>query len=166
MVNVVNKMTSAFYEILDSVEYKEELFVAETQSRLETMLIDKGMSRAELARQLGVTRARVSQIFSDEAKDFTLRLLLRTFLALDEEPIVLARSEYEALQAVAHAAKTNQTPVGSASVDGLKAELVAHLLQASLGDRQMETERSRKSPSSDWIARGSNIVPFQRTAHG
>jgi transcriptional regulator with XRE-family HTH domain len=66
--------------------FAEEDFVVESQIFLHQMMEEKGMSRADLARAMGVTRARVSQIFSDECKNFTVRLLARAVHALGEKP--------------------------------------------------------------------------------
>jgi transcriptional regulator with XRE-family HTH domain len=79
---VVIEMNNPFGEILGSDEFREELFIAETQARLSQMLDDKGVSRAELARKLSVSRARVTQIFADDANNLTLKLLARSLLPL------------------------------------------------------------------------------------
>ena len=66
--------------------FAEEDFVVESQIFLHQLMEEKGFSRADLARAMGVTRARVSQIFSDECKNFTVRLLARAVHALGEMP--------------------------------------------------------------------------------
>jgi transcriptional regulator with XRE-family HTH domain len=67
-----------------SVEFAEERLVASAQSLLEDILYDKGLSKTDLAGKMGVSKARVSQIFSDN-QNFTLRLLASAFHALGEE---------------------------------------------------------------------------------
>jgi transcriptional regulator with XRE-family HTH domain len=64
--------------------FAEEAFVVDVQSFLHHMMEEKGMTRADLAKAMGVSRARVSQIFSDEATNFTVRLLARAAHAMGE----------------------------------------------------------------------------------
>ena len=65
----------------------EEGFVADLQGFLQELLNLKAMSRADLARALGVTPARVSQIFSDDC-NITVRQFAKTVHALGEQPTV------------------------------------------------------------------------------
>lgn len=67
-----------------STEFAEEMLVAEIQSVLQEILEEKGYSRADLAKKMGVTKARVTQIFSD-TQNFTVRLVARAFHALGEK---------------------------------------------------------------------------------
>ncbi len=62
----------------------EENLVADAQLLLHELMIAKGVTRAQLAHRLGVSRARISQLFSSECKNFTVRLLARALHALDE----------------------------------------------------------------------------------
>jgi transcriptional regulator with XRE-family HTH domain len=159
-------MTDIFKNILSSEEFREEFFVAEVQARLSKMLEDKGISRAELARRLDVSRARVSQIFSDEAQNFTLRLLVRSFLAVGEEPVVVPRSEYEALRKQSH---TRLESSGSSreAAGGIAEALIADLLRANLAEPRSDAERSgkRSGGAKDW-ASGSNVIPLRVRANG
>lgn len=66
----------------------EEGFVVEVQSFLQELMNAEGISRAELARRMGVSRARVTQIFSDECKNLTVRLLAKAAHALGQEPSI------------------------------------------------------------------------------
>lgn len=68
-----------------SVVFAEEALVVDVQAFLHRLMLEKGMSRAQLADAMGVTKARVSQIFSDECKNLTVRLLARAVYALGEE---------------------------------------------------------------------------------
>jgi transcriptional regulator with XRE-family HTH domain len=161
-------MADIFNNIIQGAEFREELFVAQSQARLSEMLDDKGVSRAELARKLGVSRARVTQIFSDEATNLTLRLLARSFLALEEEPVILTRSEYERLKD-----GTNSQPSGARgsdkrrrSTDGLSTSLIADLLRAN--DIELDQERPGRRPDNakQWAEAGSNVVPLRRSTNG
>lgn len=66
----------------------EEGFVVEVQSFLQELMNAEGVTRAELARRMGVSRARVTQIFSDECKNLTVRLLAKAAHALGQEPSI------------------------------------------------------------------------------
>lgn len=161
-------MADVFKDIMSSEEFREESFVAEVQAQLSRMLDDKGVSRAELARRLDVSRARVSQIFSDEAQNFTLRLLVRSFLAVGEEPVLVTRSEYEALKGLRAAHRETAGGVGREAADGIAEALIAHLLQANLTESRGDAERpaKRSSGAKDWASAASNVIPFRVTANG
>lgn len=68
----------------NAVLYAEEALVVDVQSFLHRMMIEKAMSRSQLAEAMGITKARVSQIFSDECKNFTIKLLARAVHAMGE----------------------------------------------------------------------------------
>jgi transcriptional regulator with XRE-family HTH domain len=160
-------MTDVFKNILSSEEFREEFFVAGVQAQLSRMLDDKGVSRAELARRLDVSRARVSQIFSDEAQNFTLKLLARSFLAVGEEPVVVPRSEYEALKRQTGGNAERSGVATKEAADGIAEALIANLLRANLTESPSENERKGKRSGGikDW-ASGSNVIPFRVTANG
>lgn len=66
--------------------FAEEAFVVDVQILLHKVMQEKGVSRADLARAMNVSRARITQIFSDDCKNFTVRLLARAMFALGEAP--------------------------------------------------------------------------------
>lgn len=66
--------------------FAEEAFIVDAQLFLHNLMEEKGFSRAALAKAMGVSRARISQVFSDECKNFTMRLFARAVHALDEKP--------------------------------------------------------------------------------
>lgn len=76
-------MTEMTHIDIDSLR-AEENFVADAQLLLHEVMLAKGISRTELAGRLGVSRARITQLFSSECKNFTVRLLARAMHALDE----------------------------------------------------------------------------------
>lgn len=65
--------------------FAEEAAVVEVQALLQELMEKKGWSRADLARSMNVSRARITQIFSDECTNLTVRVLARAFIALGEE---------------------------------------------------------------------------------
>lgn len=77
---------------LDAIR-TEENFVADIQILLHEIMLEKGVTRAMLAERLGVSRARISQIFSSDCKNFTVRLLARAMHALGETPEISCRWE-------------------------------------------------------------------------
>lgn len=64
--------------------FAEEALIVDAQLFLHNLMEEKGISRSRLASLLGVSKARVSQIFSDECENMTLRLLARAAFALGE----------------------------------------------------------------------------------
>lgn len=64
-----------------------EGFMVDVQVYLNEIMETKKVSRAELARRMGVSRARVSQMFSDSS-NVTVRQLARAAYHLGEEPRV------------------------------------------------------------------------------
>lgn len=73
----------------------EEGFVVDVQSFLQELMDSRKMSRADLARAMGVSRGRITQIFSDECKNLTVRLLARAVHALGDEPEIDSRTTRE-----------------------------------------------------------------------
>jgi transcriptional regulator with XRE-family HTH domain len=67
-------------EIIDA----EEAFVVDVQVCIHTLMNAKGWSRADLARALEVSPARVSQMFADDASDLRLRTVARIFAVMGE----------------------------------------------------------------------------------
>jgi DNA-binding Xre family transcriptional regulator len=63
----------------------EEGFIADVQFYIQALLNEKNVSYANLADLLGISTARVSQMFGDSAKNLTLRTVARIFAALGEE---------------------------------------------------------------------------------
>ncbi len=78
--------------------FAEEAFVVDIQILLNQIMKEKGYSRADLARAMNVSRARITQIFSDECKNFTVRLLARAMHAMGEAPELTCELHFEALR--------------------------------------------------------------------
>ena len=114
--------------------FAEEALVVNAQGLLQELLDEKGMTRADLARAMGVSRARVTQLFSDECKNFTIRLWARALFALGEEGIVsyagsddcldhffAGRSEFPETEGVARPGRWNEVQALDLSDDPLHA---------------------------------------------
>ncbi len=69
----------------DEMISAEEELIVDVQVAIHTLMLDRGLSRADLARELGVSQARVSQMFSDDAKNLTLRTVAKIFRVLGQE---------------------------------------------------------------------------------
>lgn len=65
--------------------FAEERLIADVQYRIQKLMNLKGTTRAELARRLDVSEARVSQIFSQSPRNLTLRTVADIFNVLGEE---------------------------------------------------------------------------------
>ena len=78
--------------------FAEEGFVVDAQIFLNELMIEKDMSRADLAKVMGVSRARITQLFSDECTNFTVRLLARAIHAMGEEAVITHRRELDELK--------------------------------------------------------------------
>lgn len=102
----------------------EESFVVDVQSFLQELMNVRGMNRSTLAAAMGVSRGRISQIFSDECTNLTVRLLARAVHALGDEPEVTSRTfrelrekRKEARRSELIEASENVVPLGSAWID-------------------------------------------------
>jgi len=63
----------------------EDNLIADVQFAIHNLIELKKISRAELARRIGVSEARISQIFEDEPQNLTLRTIAQIFHAVGEE---------------------------------------------------------------------------------
>lgn len=78
-------MTTEYAALRASPTFAEEAFVVEVQSFLQTVMDEKGINKSTLAKSMGVSKARVSQMFSSEVKNFTIRLLAKALYAMGEK---------------------------------------------------------------------------------
>jgi len=70
--------------------FEEEWLIAQVQSAIEQTMAVKGISRAELARRIGRSKASVTQLLRD-GRNPTLRTIAQCFLALDARVSVSVR---------------------------------------------------------------------------
>jgi transcriptional regulator with XRE-family HTH domain len=75
-------MKTDIKELFEGPGFAEEYLAAKIQSKLQEVLDDRGLSRSDLARRMNVSKARVSQIFADDA-NFTVKTLARACHALN-----------------------------------------------------------------------------------
>ncbi|MEP9358085.1 helix-turn-helix transcriptional regulator [Sphingomonas sp. KR3-1] len=75
----------------------EERFLLLAQVEIQKLLNEKKLRYRDLSKRLGVSEARVSQMFGDEASNLTIRTIARVFHQLDETPVLISRREFERL---------------------------------------------------------------------
>ena len=76
-------------EPIDSAEadlFAQEDFVADIQSLIYRIMEDKGISRVDLSKRLGISKPRVTQYFAGDGSNLTARTIARIFHALGEQP--------------------------------------------------------------------------------
>jgi DNA-binding Xre family transcriptional regulator len=88
-----------------AAETAEGEFVLAVQCEIQKRLNDKGLRARDLARRLGVTEARISQMFGDHAKNLTLKTIARIFHQLGGTPYLTSEQDYEQAVAVANGAR-------------------------------------------------------------
>ena len=188
-------MNSHLAKLQESPEFAEEMLVADIQSALEQLLHEKGCTRADLARRMGVSKARVTQIFSD-SQNFTVRLVARAFHALGENVCIIPDGRDERWKAVvASGADTveiksmEQAPSPPESkdrrswelsnIDGIVDALQDHCdlisgLQNALERHSEKSPRragtgsaeTTRSQVRDWERYGGNVLPLRRQGTG
>lgn len=71
----------------EDVETAVQDLIVDTQFRIEQLMRDRKMTRANLARSLGVSNSRVTQLFGHR-RNITLETVARIIHALGETPVV------------------------------------------------------------------------------
>jgi len=83
-----NDITKAFEDLLsfqnqdDLIEFEADSIQLRTMERIEAILSDKNISRSQLAKKMGTSRAYISQLFSID-KALNLKTLAKLQQALD-----------------------------------------------------------------------------------
>lgn len=129
----------------------EERFLVATQTEMQRLLNDRGIKHAHLAKRLGVSEARVSQIFGDDANNLTIRTIARVFHQLNERPVLLSKSELERQLAEARgAADPSPTWTFAGAIDWDQVHLAPG---TQIIPRLTQTrETSRPASGNDWIS--------------
>jgi transcriptional regulator with XRE-family HTH domain len=185
-------MSSYITQLENSPEFAEEMLVADVQSTLEQLLEETGCTRADLARRMGVSKARVTQIFSDD-QNFTLRLVARAFHALGTRlQLSTASQRGDELSLIGTDEEISTSSVkkgvsgehGSirwqfSSADGIAEALSDHrdllaglqhaidqYTQSSV-NASCSTVADIRAQIKDWGQLGNNVVPLRKEAsHG
>ncbi|MBO9710469.1 MAG: helix-turn-helix transcriptional regulator [Caulobacter sp.] len=69
-------------------EYVEEALIADVQFEISKLMRRNGISKAELARRLGVSAPYVTQILGNEGANLTLKTVARVFDALGDVAVI------------------------------------------------------------------------------
>lgn len=109
--NAVGKLSEVEYD----EKFAEHAFLLMAQTQIQKLLNEKGLRYAELSRRLGVSEARVSQMFGDEASNLTLRTIARVFHKLGEKPVIMSEREKRRLEGLANEAAYDAEPLWSVS---------------------------------------------------
>lgn len=88
----------------------EERFLLMAQTEMQRLLNDKELRYRDLSKRLGVSEARVSQMFGDDAANLTLRTIARVFHKLDQRPLLICADEFERRLAQARGASAGPAP--------------------------------------------------------
>jgi len=73
----------------------EAAFILLTQTEMQKLINQKGLRYRDLARRMGVTEARISQMFGDTATNLTIKTVARVFHQLGETAYLTTREEFE-----------------------------------------------------------------------
>lgn len=73
----------------------EERALLAAQKAMQRLVNAQGLRYRDLARRLGVSEARVSQLFGDDASNLTMRTLAKVFHTFGEELVITSKSEFE-----------------------------------------------------------------------
>jgi len=75
----------------------EDALITHVQFAIHNLLTKKAVTRAQLARRMGVSEPYVSQLFKDNSRNLTLKTIARIFCAIGEEPQITSETLSEVL---------------------------------------------------------------------
>lgn len=187
-------MNDKLRELRSSPEFAEERLVSSFQSLLQETLDKRGMSKSDLAKKMGVSKARVSQMFSD-SQNFTLRLVANAFFALGEEVTIYRSSDLEfksmpideceevrpsnifdvplglewlgpQIEAMSRPI-AREVEIGSQTTEAINRAIKAALEKCLIERRSHVEETQMTSTTNSWINdKSSNVVPMRRRKAG
>lgn len=126
----------------------EEDFLVSVQSILQKLLNDRDLRYRDLARRLGVTEARISQMFGDTATNLTIRSIAKIFHLLGETPVLLSKDELR--QRLAEMHSTGAEAQGRWSVNGADEPYLVVGETADLVDEEIRERPQPKPTPRDW----------------
>ena len=94
MTKMIEENAATCDAITYAIEEAEADLILAVQTEIQTLLNGKGLRARDLAKRLGVTEARVSQMFGDQAKNLTLRTIARIFHHLGETAYITTHEAY------------------------------------------------------------------------
>lgn len=125
----------------------EERFLLIVQVEMQRLLNDKGLKYKDLSKRLNVSEARVSQMFSDEANNLTIRTIAKIFHQLGEKPVLLSKKELERRLAEARGA-SDPAPIWTfaGSIDELSLSPCTRYVPQVVHSRDL----SQRVTGNDW----------------
>lgn len=87
----------------------EAAFILLTQTEMQKIMNRKGLRYRDLARRMGVTEARVSQMFGETATNLTIKTVARVFHQLGETAYLTTQEEFERQIAEARGAQNEES---------------------------------------------------------
>ena len=124
----------------------EEAFLLQVQCFIQELLNEKRLKYRDLSKRLGVSEARVSQMFGEDASNLTIRTIARIFYQLGERPVLLSERECGKLDAAGdgYTAGDDWTMVAT-DIDRFA------VARAQVIDMSKATAEPRAVPSSEWL---------------
>ncbi|MBB3693540.1 helix-turn-helix transcriptional regulator [Sphingomonas sp. BK580] len=132
----------------------EESFLLATQVTLQRLLNEKQLKYRDLAKRLGVSEARVSHMFGDEASNLTIRTVARIYRQLGETPVILSVRDLERITAGRDGCLENVAG-WTVLADEVGPFEVARAKVVTEGD---VTADWRPSRSSEWMAAENQLL--------
>ncbi|HEV2594660.1 MAG TPA: helix-turn-helix transcriptional regulator [Sphingomicrobium sp.] len=183
-------MNNDLGELLSSSTFAEEALVVDVQSALHQAMENAGLSRADLARRMNVSKARVTQMFSDDCPNLTLRLVARAFHAVGEQIEISCRctrnhekqADHELVKQAVRASENvvfgdwewtweTEAPLltGEIRQEALEPQIIGRALQsAEVAWPERKSQRERRQRAEDWLVatRSSESDLMLAQAHG
>ena len=140
----------------------EERFLLAAQVEIQRLLNEKGLRYKDLAHRLGVSEARVSQLFGDDANNLTIRTIAKIFHKLGETPkLMTERALHKRLSEASGEAVPSGGWIVTASAEAFDVGMGPEFVQAL----DESTVRTRRPSGLDWAhaegafqARNSNAA--------
>lgn len=130
----------------DRLAQERLLFMAQVE--MQRLLNEKGLKYKDLSKRLGVSEARVSQIFGDDAGNLTIRTIARVFHQLGEKPLLMSKVLYERRLAEARGAAD---PAPTWTLEGSVEELNVSPCTQVVPKVNRSREQSRPATGNDWV---------------
>lgn len=130
------------------IRLAEERLLLATQVEMQRLLNERGMKYKDLSRRLGVSEARVSQIFGDDGGNVTVKTIARIFHQLREKPVIISKSQFDRRIAEARGA-ADPSPIWTfaGSLDDVDVGPCTHLVAKISHPR----EPSNPATGLDWV---------------
>ncbi len=140
----------------------EAAFILLAQTEMEKIMNRKGLRYRDLSRRMGVTEARISQMFGDTATNLTIKTVARVFHHLGETAYLTTLEEFERQLAEARGAHTDDN-AHRWTVVGLESDKFQMAGDVALADAPTAADVSASNRSFERWLRAEAALP-RRTA--